>query len=502
MMKLEFKIGSQVSKLEAKSVEIAIRRGAALTRRLCCGVDADAKNGKISTSTMVQLAEKASELPVNFRFFDAGASIDSFKSLVENIELRELNTRCVYLNHKNGKPFLLWRASAVYCEATEGQPARLAMVFGFSHIIGDGLSLGIVARDIAAELDWILEVLKYDPTHAMLKNTKVWERKVSTVDPKFDRLPMRNVTFLGILGFIYLSCYFFWRGIREKITGRSKYQRAIRTDPPAAHEPLKQPVVAMGIFPKPTDKLTIFSRFHLSEEQTLKLLQNCRNHKTTVSGALLASAALAYYGTLPEAGKKRCKSLSWMCTVSDRGYLREEDRLKCGNFSNMVIIKDERLRFPKPEEKDYSKKLWNFAAKMINTCKAQYYLSSKASGMMLRLFSKLPTSWIMALSKTDGKVRADKTHALEFTNLGNVVHTLFEEDMKMGNLELASVEGGLNRDSFGGRVDFGLIVATHSNILRCSIDAESAFFTQEQLDAVAADMQKHLEWFVANSGDQ
>lgn len=385
MMKLEFKIGSQVSKFGAKAVEVAIRRAAASTFRLSCGVDMDPKTKMYSKTTLVQLVERASELPLNFRFFDAGPSIDSFNSLVENVKNRELNTPYAYFSHETGKPLLLWRVSAIYGEASAEHSAKLTLVFGCNHVLGDGLSLGVVARNFAVEFDWVLELVKCDPPQSLLKNSRVWDKAVSGVDPTFDQIPMTNISFFGSLSMMYLSWYVLWRGGREIIARRGKYQRPLRTDPPPAQEPLKEPLVSIGYFAKPLDKLTISSRFDLSEEQTSRLIQNCRDHKTTVSGPLLASAALAYYQSLPEAQQKKCRSLSWLCTVSNRGYLRAEDQLQCGNFMNVAIINDERLNFPKPEEKNYSKKLWNLAVQLINTTKVQYCLTSKAMGVFFAL---------------------------------------------------------------------------------------------------------------------
>ena len=516
-MKLDFTFARDVARLDAKVVEVALRRAAAQNRRLCCGVEWIEKEGDISRSSLLQLADKASQLELNFRYFETDSESEAV-SLAENLASREKNTPYAYFVHETHKPLLLWRASAVYfkgeakaetkarregvSDAAEEKWPKLSMIIGVNHVLGDGMSIAVFTKHFSDALDMLLELRKYAPVE-VLNEARIWDLKVSRTEASYSKLPTAYVHFLGILSFIYVSVYNAYRGFFERQRGDDKkYHRQVRAELPAPDDPLPTPSVAMGYFLDSLGKTTISSRFELTKEQTANLRNNSRKNGTTVAGALLASAALAYRKTLPAEERERWRSLSWACTVSNRTYLPKEEWLEFGNFSNTVIVKYQKLRFPEAKMDSDVPEMWKVAKRLLDVTKKHYVLANHSTGVMIPLFLSFPYSWQNSMVRKDGKPNSRKTHAFEMTNLGNAVQKLFDEDINLKNVRVSSVEGGLNRDSYGGVYDFGVIVATHDGVLRCNIDFESAFFSQQEANAIAADMREYLSWLASTSSEQ
>ena len=495
-MKLELAFKDDVPRVDAKVVEIALRRAAAQNRRLCCGVYWKEKEGRISTSSLLQLADKASQLELNFRYFET-ANPDKAEILAENLASREKNTPYAHVEYETHKPLLLWRASAVYCQGEGERKPKLTMIIGANHVLGDGLSLGVMTKNFAEALDMLLEVRKVAPSE-VFNETRMWDMKVSRAEASLGKLPCASFHCLGILSCIYVTFYFFFTGCMERCSGDNKnYYRKLRTEPRTPHDPLPKPAVALGYFPASLGRATITSRFELSKEETANLRKRSREHNTTVGGALLAAAALAYRELLPATKRESCGRLSWSCTVSNRGYLPEDERLEFGNFSSIAIIKNERVKFPEAKGGSNTPEIWKLAKRLRDTTQRRYALENYGAGVMLILMSSLPYSWQDSMAGPTGQPNPKKIHAFDMTNLGNTLQKLFNEEMHLKNVIISSVEGGLNRDAFGGLIDFGVIVATHNGVLQCSIDVESAFFTQQEANSIASNMRTYLTWLAS-----
>ena len=495
-MKLQLAFKDDVPKVDAKVVEIALRRAAAQHRRLCCGVYWKEKEGRISRRYLLQLVDKASQLELNFRYFET-ANPDEAEILAENLASREKNMPYAHVEYKTHKPLLLWRASAVYCQGEGQRKQKLTVIIGVNHVLGDGLSLGVMTKNFVEALDMLLEVRKVAPSK-VFNETRMWDMKVSSDDASLGMLPSTTAHFIGVLSFVYMTCYFMFTGFMERCSGgEQKYYRKLCTERLTQHNPLPKPAVALGYFPASLGKGTISSRFELSKEETANLRKRSREHNTTVSGALLAAAALAYRELLPATERKSCGRLSWTCTFSNRGYLPKDEWLEFGNFSNMAFVKNERVKLPEAKRRSNAREIWKLAKDLLETTKRRYVLGNYGAGIMLTLISLLPYSWQDSLAGTSGKPNPKKIHAFEMTNLGNALQKLFSKEMHLKNVSITSVDGGLNRDSFGGLVDFGVIVATHNGVLQCSIDVESVFFTEKEANSIASNMRTYLTWLAS-----
>mmetsp|Transcript_18444 Transcript_18444/g.22603 ORF Transcript_18444/g.22603 Transcript_18444/m.22603 type:complete len:249 (-) Transcript_18444:1713-2459(-) len=163
-----------------EQIEVAMRRACSRYFRLCCTLNPYDFNEPVQ-----QLASGlASQLPLNLRCFvidDEEADRDR-TACVKELFLHELNTIVPFIN-SSGERILPWR-STVFLEKDNEDLAMhsVKMVFCFSHVLGDGLSIALFLKTLAEELDYVVkrdtELAKLQECLS-LQHPHDWDIKVS-----------------------------------------------------------------------------------------------------------------------------------------------------------------------------------------------------------------------------------------------------------------------------------------------------------------------------------
>eukprot|EP00511_Aplanochytrium_stocchinoi_P012406 CAMPEP_0204876440 /NCGR_PEP_ID=MMETSP1348-20121228/47636_1 /ASSEMBLY_ACC=CAM_ASM_000700 /TAXON_ID=215587 /ORGANISM="Aplanochytrium stocchinoi, Strain GSBS06" /LENGTH=551 /DNA_ID=CAMNT_0052033197 /DNA_START=243 /DNA_END=1898 /DNA_ORIENTATION=+ len=535
-----------------EQIEVAMRRACSRYFRLCCTLNPYDFNEPVQ-----QLASGlASQLPLNLRCFvidDEEADRDR-TACVKELFLHELNTIVPFIN-SSGERILPWR-STVFLEKDNEDLAMhsVKMVFCFSHVLGDGLSIALFLKTLAEELDYVVkrdtELAKLQECLS-LQHPHDWDIKLDQLSPPdFSGLPFLKTGLKNWMALLLMYVYFIWNSLRKFIYGffipqfcllvetKSKFDTNSRlnvdpAEPDMATQSTQSQshyhidaskVTCTGYFPEDGSKssfnttgTTAACMFSLDQSITQRLRKLSREHNTTLTGLILAAAAVAYKRTysLP-----RCKTnvnnidvvkkgksdkinldfFSWGCTANLRGLLiKSKEDMNYGNYSSTGFSINAPVNIP---DEFTTPGIWCLAVTMLEESKKMIAIMAYMAGLF-NYFSKLSQSNSFLGRRLDRKFNYINAPKIPFlvTNLGNAYLALFKNESKEQKnnslnklaVTLDDAYGSLNADSEYNVYQYCITVVTDSNgVLHCGITTNTNFTPQERLETFSEQLKNGL----------